>query len=326
MPSNNNDDMRSGSDPDFASKRHEAKDWAILKHVSLYHFTFRHAVEKLFYPGQPQQAGTALEALARQGYLSNSATLETEQKPGKNKKIKQPANSESFRVGKIKFYLLGSGSKKLASRGFVFPKERLQPPSTEQSFYKHLSALWFCVFSGERRYRLDLQELNGLLSPVLPDGCRMPHQPAYCLANVNDNPLVYRLYPTKKTKSQQIVNEVSKKLIEDAEVRGLRPVIEAQQYGYAIIVPSSNRIADVRRDLEQMRENDSLLQNAKVIVRFAPTSSTLNQELAKLESGRSTKAPADMSRPSITPLQDDPPIDPPPPGDVDDFGFGSIIA
>ena len=65
MPSKKRKATKSGSGKDLPPEKLSATDWAILKHVSLYHFTIRHAVGELFFSDGKRDAGTALAALSR---------------------------------------------------------------------------------------------------------------------------------------------------------------------------------------------------------------------------------------------------------------------
>lgn len=268
-------------------------DWAILKHVSLYHLTIRHAVESFCFPSNPAKAGTALDALARQGYLKNqedgtpslpteSATSKVTKKQGKQ----ATESSHMFRIGNLKFYLLGARSYLLAPYGFRFPKERLVPPNTEQSLYKHLAALWYCFFDGPRRYRLDQEEITSLWTKSIPSNRKVPHQPAYCLAHEDQGPVIYRLYPTQKSNAAQIIEEVRKKVTADIDNLGLQRWLDSGEYGYAIIVPSTERQQHVQRELAKLRIQNSPLAKTRLTVHYAPAPPLLAKALRDRGDGR----------------------------------------
>ena len=286
MSSKEPEPTKSGSGKDRPPDDLTDTDWAILKHLSLYHLTIRQAVQELFFNSDSVKSGTALDALARQGYLKNreehtppqpkkSAKSKTQQKQGN-----QDADSpQLFRIGSVKYYILGGRSKQLAPKGFRFPKERLVPPNTEQSLYKHLAALWFCIFDGPRRYRLDQEEISALWADTIPDNRKVPHQPAYCLANEEAGPVVYRLYPTQKSNAAQIVEEVRKKVAADIENLGLQRWVESGEYGYAIVVPSTDRQRHVQRELAKLRIQNSPLSQTRLTVHYAPAPPLLAKAL-----------------------------------------------
>ena len=116
-----------------------------------------------------------------------------------------------------------------------------------------MAALWYCLFDGPRRYRLDQDELSSLWADTIPENRRVPHQPAYCVAEEERGPVVFRLYPTQKSNAGQIVEEVRKKLESDAQGLRLRKWIERGEYGYAIAVPSIKQQRRVERQLAKLR-------------------------------------------------------------------------
>ena len=326
MPSKKPKPTKSGSSTDLPPEKLSATDWAILKHISLYHFTIRHAVQELFFNSERDKAakaGTALDVLARQGYLKNQEDSKPSQKQTKktNKSSKegnqsiQSDGSEVFKMGSIKYYLLGPRSKLLSPRGFKFPKERLVPPSTGQSLYKHLAALWYCIFDSPRRYRLDQEEMAQLWADTIPGNRKVPHQPAFCLANEDHGPVIYRLYPTQKSKAAQIVDEVRKKLEQDINNLSLQRWIDAGKYGYAIIVPSQDRKQEVERELAKLSDQNALLSAARLTVHKAPPPPLLAKALKERGDGGQSQhldiRPLPNSPASDSQLQE-PPTDEPP--------------
>lgn len=293
MSNKENNPTNSGSD--LPPEGLKATDWAILKHVSLYHFTIRQAVEALFFSTDVSQkdssakAGTALDSLARQGYLKNREHESQSKTNGANKTKGISASGsekpEVLKVGTVKYYLLGGKSNLLASKGFTFPKERLVPPNTEQSFYKHVAALWYCLFDGPRRYRLDQKELSKLWAGLIPANRKIPHQPAFCLAEEAQGPVIYRLYPTMKTKAAQVLVEVRKKLEHDATSLGLKHWLDTGEYGYAIVVPSKDRSRDVKRELTKFQKQNPHLASARLTVHYAPTPPLLGKALRDRDDG-----------------------------------------
>lgn len=325
---------KSGSETMLPPEDLTATDWAILKHVSLYHFTIRQAAQTLFFDSDGSKAGTALDALARHGYLKNrddSKPSPAQASKSKKRRPKESTSSKSKRpqvlkVGGVKYYLLGNSSSLLASLGFRFPKERFVPPKTEQSFYKHIAALWYCLFDGPRRYRLDTDEMTKLWTNVIPESKKVPHQPAYCLSEEEQGPVVVRLYPTRKPKAAQIVEEVRKKLENDANNLKLKQWIEAGDYGYAILVPSHNRIRDVERELVKSRQQHPVLAMSRVTVHFAPPPPLLAKALRDRGDDEGPGMTAKLPPPATPPSDhnDSSSIDTPPdkePPDDEALGF-----
>lgn len=311
MMSRKHKPTRSGSEKKLPPEALTATDWAILKHVSLYHFTIRHAVQELFFDSDGSKAGTALDALARHSYLSNQEESNPSQalKAASNQKStskkssgSQASQNKPLKIGGVKYYLLGNSSSLLAPQGFRFPKERFTPPKTEQSLYKHLAALWYCFFDGQRRYRLDRNEIAKLWMDTIPENRKVPHQPAYCLANKEQGPIIYRLYPTRKPKVIQIVEEVRKKLENDASTLRLKHWIEAGEYSYAIIVPSHERKRDVERELVKFRKQYPRLAGS-VSAHYAPSPTLLKKALDENGNGTGDGMTAKI-RPQPDPPQD----------------------
>lgn len=287
MPRKKKAPMKSGSSEELPPDKLKDTDWAIIKHVALYHFTIREAIQGLFFSSfgksSASHAQNALEALTRHGYLNNGYKATEKTNPSSNKAASlTDAKDSTYKIGEHEYYILGGRCAKLRQFGFSFPKERLQPPSGPQSFYTHLAAFWYCLFDEKRRYRLELEELYELWKDVLPEGRRIPHQPAYCISNDADSPVVYCLYPTRRKKSSQIVEGVFNKLEEAAERMALQSWIEAGRYGYAILVPSEDKKHDVQSDLKKLRKQYPSLSKAPITVHYAPTPSQLSKALKEI--------------------------------------------
>lgn len=257
MPRKKKTNTKSGSDNRQRPEELSDTDWAILNHVYLYHFTIIEAVRRLFFSSASEsKAEEALVNLTRNGFLRHD-----------------PA----YKIGSHKYYILGPTCNTLKPMGFKIPKERYVPPSGDESSYRHLSAIWFCLFDGKRRYRLSLSELYELWKDCLPDKVRIPHQPAYCLAGDGDAPIVYCLKASQSDNTKGLVKDVLSKLEENSKKMSLQSWIESGRYGYAILVPSEERRLDVKKALKRHRNQFPSVSNAPITVHYAPTPSAFTE-------------------------------------------------
>lgn len=273
MPDKNRKAMKSGNrkgQPELS-----ATDYAIIHHVWLYYFTFFDAVQKLFFANGERDAEVELAALAQKGYLSNK-----EQPASGQHTASKTTPTSTLGMGEVKYYILGKkGRNLLLSSGRSVPKGRLTSPKTGQSIYSHLAALWYCVFDGPRRYRLDMREVNTLLADALPQDKEMPHQSPYCLAMESNGPVLYRLYPCRKKDAKRVPREVENRLNDDREFLGLSDWIDSGRYGYAVAVTSEARVSVAQRALQREAESNELLAKARITVHYAPTPTLLARAL-----------------------------------------------
>lgn len=294
-----------------------ATDWAILKHVSLYHLTFLDAVNKLFFSSE-KEAAKALASLTEHGYLKNHEFQEeaepnppasTNKATSKKKSKKSDSTASNaphtLKMGCVPYYLLGGRCNQLAPTGFKFVKERVEPPNSEQSLYKHLGALWYCLFDGARRYRLDMDEIEMLLGRPLPDS------PAYCIAPDEDGPAIYRIYPCRKDNVAQAPGAVRHGLNKLIVNYGLNKWIDSGRFGYAIIVSSEARKSTAERALQREKKKDELLAKAKITVHYAPTPTLLGNALKqRAESGQGESGVPNEVNDIIDGIDDSPPDEP----------------
>lgn len=230
------------------------RDLAILRHVALYRLTLALIVERLFCQAGGN-AGTVLASLASAGFLRH---------------LKK--KSDGAFPGPVGFFTLTPAG----ARAIGVSEDRAEKLGAS-ALRKHLATLWFCCLGERRRHRLDPDELKSLFGTNPPH----PNIPM-CLADEPEGPRVYRVYETS-TDIIKSIKQLRASIAKLWESTTVRPWMISGDLGFAVLAETRPKCTALDKALKGAgKEKPSVAEECHVIVRFAPSPSTLKAALTGL--------------------------------------------
>lgn len=122
-------------------------------------------------------------------------------------------------------------------------------PFRSQALLKHLGILLFCHVDGAHRYRLEDDELRMIVGEPLPEG-------AHCMAMFDGRVQVLNVYvPGQRTSIRSVTRRIREHLDEVRRLPKVRELLEAGNYGFAIVTQTTERRSAILRALRIPERN-----------------------------------------------------------------------
>ena len=228
---------------------------AVLRHIALYRLTLIPVIERLFTTQHGGNAGTLLVKLAKLGLLRH------------HKKV-----ADGAFPGRVPFFSLMPLGARMAGAS----EDRAEPLGPA-ALRTHLATLWFCIMSDERRYRLEPRELGSIFADHAPHA-NIP----CCLADEKEGPKIYRVYETS-TNIPKTIKQLRATLTAIWDAPTLRPWLMSGDLGFAVLGETTAKCGHLNKAIKEAKnEKPCVADECHVIVRFAPSPSTLKSALDAL--------------------------------------------
>lgn len=220
-----------------------SRDDRILDHIGLYSISLRPVLERLFFDGR--NCGNVIQRLTRQEKIVSRPGLPS----------------------RIRYYQLTPSE----ATARAFPQHRTEPLGT-QAINKHLAVLWHCCIADGKRYRLERSDVKSKVSKHLPPG-------DYAVEQNDGKHRITRLrIASSDAEDSSILRWVRGEISKAAKHPALRRLQRSGQIAYTLLADVETRIPS----LEKTLDDSGLLEQATVVVSFAPSPQTLAIALRQL--------------------------------------------
>lgn len=230
------------------------KDERIIKHIGLYRLSLRVVLTKLFFDGNEDACGNAIQRLLNEERIQFVKGLS----------------------GGFSYYRL---TGKEAAAQVLQGRER---ELGDRALPDALSVLWFCCMGKKPRHRLERANIERLLGDQFA-------KTVHCIEKGSDGEKtrIYRVFtPAPDTKLSYVVGNQITKHLELAmtlppaagEQIGPAEMIQTRAYAVAVIVDNKSR----REKLDELIDRKGLRKDARIIVEIAPTPMNLAQAIERI--------------------------------------------
>lgn len=218
-----------------SSKPLTVTDQMLLRHIGAYYFTCKESAAVAVFSADDNpihRAANALSSLAKLGYLRDHDG-------------DTPLAFDATAKRKTRYYLL-------TAEGFAYtnvPKDRKQTPG-ETSLAKNLALLWYCTLDGQRRYRLEKEDLYDTFGGKK----KAPyHNVPHVVSQATDAPPVIERLVISSADVRNTISKVRKHISEDLNHPVLGSWVETGSYAYTLL----GSTPDVRDDYAEMITNST---------------------------------------------------------------------
>jgi len=191
----------------------EDRDLQILKHVAHFRVSIPAVIRTLFFPNNPSAYAPVMDRLRKNGYLKSRRALKK--------------NGTFHQLTRTSTRILGL-------------PESLAVPMGRQALLRQLSILWFCTM---RQPPFTYIADSVTLGPLFSGGSTVGNAPfapagAHCIANVGGMTLFHIYVVMPDTGRDNLFKSIWSQYDAAKREPMLAPLVDAKQYGFAILVQS----------------------------------------------------------------------------------------